>query len=169
MFGVVSSVISIAAFFEEVSRLLFRQCVQSYVMLIDTCPFRPQGLTGVNNAGNGGYVCKTIHYNDVKMNAMTSQITSLTTVYSTVYSGADQRKHQSSVSLAFVRGIHRWPVNSPHKGPVTRKMVSFDDVIMNAGNCGWVYKKIPCECQPTLFVTFLESVLPYGNSYFDDI
>ena len=52
------------------------------------------------------------------------------TVYSTVYSGADQRKHQSSASLTFVQGIHRWPVNSPHKGPVTRKMFSFDDVIM---------------------------------------
>ena len=44
--------------------------------------------------------------------------------------GADQRKHQSSVSLAFVRGIHRWSVNSPHKGPVTRKIFSFDDVIV---------------------------------------
>ena len=57
------------------------------------------------------------HYGDVIMSAMASQITSLTFVYSTVYSGADQRKHQSSASLAFVRGIHRWPVNSPHKGP----------------------------------------------------
>ena len=71
------------------------------------------------------------HYNDVVMSAMESQITSLTIVYSTVYSGADQRKHQSSASLAFVRGIHRWPVNSPHKGPVTRKMFPFDDVIMS--------------------------------------
>ena len=43
---------------------------------------------------------------------------------------ADQRKHQSSASLAFVRGIHRWPVNSPHKRPVTRKMFPFDDIIM---------------------------------------
>ena len=59
-----------------------------------------------------------IHYNDVIMGAMASQITSLTIFYSTVYSGADQRKHQSSVSLAFVRGIHRWPVNTPHKGSV---------------------------------------------------
>ena len=54
----------------------------------------------------------TVHYNDVIMSAMASQITSLTIVYSTVYAGADQRKHQSSASLAFVRGIHRWPVNS---------------------------------------------------------
>ena len=43
---------------------------------------------------------------------------------------ADQRKHQSSASLAFVQGIHRGPVNSPHKWPVTRKMFPFDDVIM---------------------------------------
>ena len=61
---------------------------------------------------------------------MASQITSLTIVYSTVHSGADQRKHQSSASLAFVRWIHRWSVNSPHKWPVTRKMFPFDDVIM---------------------------------------
>ena len=62
---------------------------------------------------------------------MASQITSLTIVYSTVYLGADQRKHQSSASLAFVLRIHRSPVNSPHKWPVTRKMFPFDDVIMN--------------------------------------
>ena len=61
---------------------------------------------------------------------MVSQITHLTIVYSTVYSGADQRKHQSSVTLSFVRGINRWPVNPPHKGPVTQKMFPFNDVIM---------------------------------------
>ena len=72
-----------------------------------------------------------IHYDDVITGTMASQITSLTIVYSTVYSGADQRKHQSSASLAFVRGIHRGPVNSPHKWPVMRKMFPFDDVIMN--------------------------------------
>ena len=54
----------------------------------------------------------------------------LTIVYSTVYSDADQRKNQSSALLVLVRGIHRWPVNSPHKWPVTRKMFPFDDVIM---------------------------------------
>ena len=72
--------------------------------------------------------CNVTVYDDVIMGAMTSQITSLMIVYSTVYSGADQRKHQSSASLAFVRGIHRGPVNSPHKWPVTRKMFPFDDV-----------------------------------------
>ena len=69
-------------------------------------------------------------YNDVMMSAMVSRITSLTIVYLSVYSGADQRIHLSPASLAFVRGIHRWPVNSSHKGPVTRKMFPFDDVIM---------------------------------------
>ena len=74
------------------------------------------------------------HYSDVIIGPMASQITSLTIVYSTVCSGADQRKYQSSASLAFVRGIHRWLVNSPHKGPVTRKMLPFDDVIMSILN-----------------------------------
>ena len=70
------------------------------------------------------------HYSDVIMSAIASQITGVTIVYSTVCSGVDQRNHQSSASLDFVRGIHGWPVNSPHKGPVTRKMLPFDDVIM---------------------------------------
>ena len=65
----------------------------------------------------------TKHYYDLIMGAMASEITSLTIVYSTVHSDADQSKHQSSASLAFVRGIHRSP-------PVTRKMFPFDDVIM---------------------------------------
>ena len=64
------------------------------------------------------------------MGAIAPQITSLKIVFSTVYSDADQRKHQSSASLAFVRGIHRGPANSPRKWPVTRKMLPFADVIM---------------------------------------
>ena len=71
-----------------------------------------------------------LHYSDVIMDTMTSQITSLTIFYSTVYSGADQRKHQSPASMAFVRGIRRWPANSPHKGSATRKIFPFDDAIM---------------------------------------
>ena len=47
------------------------------------------------------------HYHDAIMGAMASQITSLAIVYTTIYSGTDKRKHQSSASLAFVRGIHR--------------------------------------------------------------
>ena len=65
------------------------------------------------------------------MGVVAYRITSLTIVYSNVYSEADKRKHQSSASLAFVRGIRRGPVTSPHKGSVTRKMFPFDDVIMN--------------------------------------
>ena len=68
------------------------------------------------------------------MSTMASQIISLAIVYSTVYPDADQRKHQSFASLAFVRGIHQEPVNSPHKGPVTRKLFPFVDVIMGATN-----------------------------------
>ena len=74
------------------------------------------------------------HYSDAIMGTMASQVTSLTIVYSTVYSGADQRKYQSSASLAFVRGIHRGPVNSPCKWPVTRKMFPLDDVNMRCVN-----------------------------------
>ena len=47
------------------------------------------------------------HYSDVIMSVMASQITSVMIVYSTVYSGAVQRKHQRFASLAFVRGVHR--------------------------------------------------------------
>ena len=72
------------------------------------------------------------HYNDVIMSTMASQITSPSIIYSTDYSGADQRKHLNTAWLAFVREIHRGLVNSPHKGPVTRKMFPFDSVIMDS-------------------------------------
>ena len=63
----------------------------------------------------GNYDGNSLHYDDVIMGAIASLITSLTIVYSNFYSDADQRKHHSSASLAFVWGIHRRPVNSPHK------------------------------------------------------
>ena len=71
-----------------------------------------------------------MHYGDLIMGTVVSQITSLTIVYSIIYSDAGQRKHQWLESLAFVRGIHQGPVNSLHKWPVTRKMFPFDDIIM---------------------------------------
>ena len=71
-----------------------------------------------------------MHYSDVIMSTMASQITCISIVCSTVGSGGDQRKHHSSMSLAFLRG-DQWPVNSQHKKPVTRNMVPFDDIIMN--------------------------------------
>ena len=97
----------------------------------------------------------TKHYNDVIMGTMASQITSLTSVYSTVYSGVDQRKHQRTASLAFVWGIHRGPVNSPHKWPVTREMFPFDEVIMNhsLGNDNNNSTQIPADKQKKLICT----------------
>ena len=97
-------------------RCRFGQVIYRSVM-INHIVYRSQELTKIN-------------YNGVIMGAMASQITSLPIVYSTVYSVEDQRKHQSPASLAFVRGIHWRPVNSPHKGPVTRKMSPFDDTSM---------------------------------------
>ena len=74
----------------------------------------------------------TIYYSDVTISAMPSHITGVSIVCSTVCSCADQRKHQSSASPAFVRGIHWWPVDSPHKWPVTWKLFPFDDVILES-------------------------------------
>ena len=68
-----------------------------------------------------------------------------------VDSDADQRKHQSSASVAFVRGIHRGPVNSPHKWPVTRKMFPFDDVMWVVGCGSWVVGRS--------FVSYLSSLI----------
>ena len=82
-----------------------------------------------------------VQNSDVTRSAMASQITGVSIVNSTVYSGADQSKHQSSASLAFVWGIHRGPVKSPHKGPVTRKMFPFDDVIIK----WWRLSLVRCQ------------------------
>ena len=86
-----------------------------------------------------------VHYCDVIMGAVASQITSLTIVYSSGHSGADQKKYQSSASLAFVRGIHRLPVNFPHKWPVTRKIFPFDVVIMKVCNISFRFWQCPCN------------------------
>ena len=81
-----------------------------------------------------------VHYGDVIMGAIASQIPSLTIVYLTVYLDANQRKHQISASLAFVRGSHRWPVNFQHKWPVTWKMFQFHDVIMHEPTSDGFYR-----------------------------
>ena len=132
---------------------MFRFCALFYcdyidVIMISHCWFR-QRLVSVgqqivaNTTHNRKLLwicslrCQTIsihsngHYTDVTMTMMASQITSLTVVYPAVYSDADQRKHQSSASLG--------PVNSPHRGPVTRKMVPFDDVIKYAAYMSLVW------------------------------
>ena len=109
---------------------------------------------------------RAYHYDAVIMDAIASQITSLAIVFSTVYLVTHQRKHQSSASLAFVRGIHRRPVNSPHKWPVTRKMFPFDDVIMYAP-INWVIivssnGLLPTRC---IAITLVDAdTLSYGLS-----
>ena len=102
------------------------------------------------------------HYNDVIMSTMMSQITSLTIVYSTVYSGANQRKHQSSAPLAFVKGIHRRPVNSPHKWPITRKVFPFDDVIMVKSKLVQVMAWYHQATRHCLSKSWPRSMFPYG-------
>ena len=91
--------------------------------------------------GYGGFARCGLHNNDVIMGAIASQITSLTIVYSIIYSDADQRKYQSSASLVFVQGIHWGQVNSLHKWPVTRKMFPFDDVIMCLVESGYKHSQ----------------------------
>ena len=79
------------------------------------------------------------HYNDVIMSIIASRVTGISIVCSTVCSCADQRKHHSSNSMAFARRIQRWAVDSPHKWPLTRKIVPFDDVIITRGQCISIY------------------------------
>ena len=98
------------------------------------------------------------------MGTIASQITSLTSVYSIVYSDADQRKYQSSASLAFVRGIHRRPVNSPHKGPVTQKMFPFDHLIMITetifqSNMTWTIQIYSCIYFKYMYIYIMISII----------
>ena len=78
---------------------------------------------------------------------MAFQITVVSIICSTVRSGADQGNHQRSASLAFVRGIHQWPVDSPHKKTVTWKMFPFDDVIMRRSSTHGFHLKSSNELQ----------------------
>ena len=120
------------------------------------CPTLPNYIYQVYTALLSGFhnSVQWDHHSDTIMGAMTSQLTSVSIVYSNICSGADQRKHPSSVSLAFVRRIHRWPVNSQHKGPEKRKMFPFDDVIMSKGN-EWtgiqVQAQVPGELLPLIW------------------
>ena len=104
------------------------------------------------------------HDNDIIMTTMASQITILTIIYSTVYSGAYQRKHQSSASLAFVRGIHRRPVNSPHKWPVTQKMFPFDDVIMSLPGPRLMYCQLE-QLRTRSFDFFYQNTIIFIHGY----
>ena len=108
------SILEISPFVRFVIAIVGWRCYQTS----NVC----QSGTGRNSSWLGLSFFSVAHHSDVIMGAMASQITGVSIVYSTVCSAADQRKHQSFASLAFVRGIHRWTVNSPHKRPVTENI-----------------------------------------------
>ena len=99
------------------------------------------------NLGQGTGRVATEHYNDVVISVMAFQITELTIVYSAVYSGADQRKHQSSASMAFVRGIH----HGEFIGEFPAERAS------NAENVSisWRYQECPPGLHAALFLSTL--------------
>ena len=102
----------------------------SYVETISICKLCYLQILLADTSESTAIIIDIKHFIDVIMSAIGSQFTRISIVYSTVCSGADQRKHQSSASRAFVRGIYLWPVNFPHKGQLTRNLFPFDDVIM---------------------------------------
>ena len=108
---------------------LFRPTTDTTPKLWSTSPLWGKSTGDWWISFSKGQKCRK-YYSDIIMSAMASQIINLMIVYSTIYSGTDQRKLQSSMSLAFVWGIHRWPVNSPYKGPVTLEIFPFDDVVI---------------------------------------
>ena len=101
------------------------------------------------------------------MGTIASKITSLTSIYSTIYWDTDQRKQQSSASLVFVWGIHRGPVrgpvNSPHKWPVTRKMFPFDDVIMEC--CMLYYTDMCSSLVKDEIACYIDHICPMLSAY----
>ena len=102
-------------------------------------------------------VCFTaIHYSDVIMGVMGSQITSLTIVYSTVYSGADQRKHQSSASLAFMQGNHRWQNTDIHVSLPVKKLLGI-----------WVHGLHELTGADNIFITIRNTTRPYIHPNYD--
>ena len=122
------------------NRLLHSKMLYSNVIPVNPLPALLAGLGSVRVNSNGKQkLCSVLtllvqipenHYNDVIMGAVASQMTSLTIVYSTVYSGADQRKQKKPCVTGLRVGNSPGSVNSPHKWPVTQKMFPFDDVIM---------------------------------------
>ena len=134
-----------------------------------TGPFNPNAMFVLTHLP----LVPHIHYSDVMVGTMASQITSVSIVWPIVCSGEDQKSHQSSASLAFVRGIRRSPVNSPHKEPVTWKMLPFDDVSMYASvnrvGIGSENGLSPIRCQAIILTNAgILSIGPLGT-YFSEI
>ena len=100
------------------------------------------------------------HYRDVIMSAIAFQITGVSIVCSTVCSRADQRKHQSSASLAFVREIQRWPVDSPRKGTVMKKMFHLMTSAWRWNTCVKTYVSIG-------FIKSWKELIQKNSFYFD--
>ena len=148
---------------DQLKAALFACCEGNPAM---TCGFHSQKIS---NAESGSLprchraYSQIYHYCDVIMGAMASQITSLTIVYSTVHSGADQRKHQSSASQAFEWGIHQSPVNSPHKWPVTQKMFPFDDGFMYKWD---LIKTLSISVRELLMVTRNYTIFPQAATLY---
>ena len=111
------------------------------------------------------------HYSDVMTGAMVYQITSLTIVYSGVYSGADKKKHQSSASLAFVWGIHWWPVNSPQMASNAENVsiwschheLRSDQGLYSLNRCFYVYRNHHYKLQMVWRLSQLYNENPYPN------
>ena len=106
------------------------------IMIIIGSEYMCRSIPKLTDLNVGSSVIRPLmdyHYSDFIINAMASQITNISTVCSVFCSGAHQRGHQSSPLLAFVRGTHWWPVDSPHKGPVTREMFPF-----NTSSCNFI-------------------------------
>ena len=111
---------------------------------------------------------KVDHYSDVIMSAMASQITAVSNVCSTVCSGVDQRKHQSSVSLVIVRGMHRWPVDSLYKdqwlGKCFRLMTSlwtatsFATKVAGNSPSDW-HVNVKCNCSNNVLITTVKFLI----------
>ena len=93
------------------------------------------------------------------MGAMAFHMTSLTIVYSTVYSCADHRTPKLRVSGLCV-DIHQWPMNSPHKWPVTRKIIPCDDVIL----LQWFL--LNDKCAVTLLISMFGNHFPLLHGIF---
>ena len=115
------------------SSLVSVSCALHLALLYNSSHITTQPLKTMSESDRE--VCKvafSCYNSDIIMSAMTSQIAGVSIVCSTICSGAHQKKnkHRSSTSLTVVRGIHRCPMDSPYKGPVTRKMLLFDDVVM---------------------------------------
>ena len=139
----------------------------SRMWLTNTCqisPLRQEPLKTLSSLTIRVHPTK-YHNSDVIMAVMTSQVTSHLIVYLAVYSGADQRKHQNSKSLAFVQGIYRWAVNSPHKWPVMWKIFPFDDVMMMLVVCALLCFVLIWYDTLKPIIYFRIVLLPLGQSY----